>query len=180
MNGKRRLLGSFLHGSMANAMPQAIGAQFAMPDRQVISMSGDGGFGMLMGDLLTVRQRKLPIKIIIFNNGLLGFVDIEMKAGGFLPVGTRLDNPNFAEMAESMGIYGVRVEDPGQLKSAISAAFAHEGPAVIDVLTDRQELVMPPEIKLEQAKGFSLWMLKAVLNGQANEIVDVAKTAVFR
>jgi len=180
MNGKRRLLGSFLHGSMANAMPQAIGAQFAMPDRQVISMSGDGGFGMLMGDLLTVRQSKLPIKIVIFNNGLLGFVDIEMKAGGFLPTGTRLDNPDFASMAESMGIYGVRVEDPRQLKSAISTAFAHEGPAVIDVLTDRQELVMPPEIKLEQAKGFSLWMMKAVLNGQANEIVAVAKTALIR
>jgi pyruvate dehydrogenase (quinone) len=180
MNGKRRLLGSFLHGSMANAMPQAIGAQFAMPDRQVISMSGDGGFGMLMGDLLTVRQSKLPIKIVIFNNGLLGFVDIEMKAGGFLPTGTRLDNPDFASMAESMGIYGVRVEAPGQLKSAIATAFAHDGPAVIDVLTDRQELVMPPEIKLEQAKGFSLWMLKAVLNGQANEIVDVAKTALIR
>src|SRR6202142_2065090 len=180
MNGKRRLLGSFLHGSMANAMPQAIGAQCAMPDRQVVSMSGDGGFGMLMGDLLTVRQSKLPIKIVIFNNGLLGFVDIEMKAGGFLPVGTRLDNPDFASMAESMGIYGVRVEDPGQLKSAISTAFAHEGPAVIDVLTDRQELIMPPEIKLEHARGFSLWMLKAVLNGQANELVDVAKTALLR
>jgi pyruvate dehydrogenase (quinone) len=180
MNGKRRLLGSFLHGSMANAMPQAIGAQFAMPGRQVVSMSGDGGFGMLMGDLLTVRQSKLPVKIVIFNNGLLGFVDIEMKAGGFLPTGTRLDNPDFASMAESMGIYGVRVEDPGQLRSAISTAFAHQGPAVIDVLTDRQELVMPPAIKLEQAKGFSLWMLKAVLNGQANEIVDVAKTALVR
>jgi pyruvate dehydrogenase (quinone) len=180
MNGKRRLLGSFLHGSMANAMPQAIGAQFAMPDRQVISMSGDGGFGMLMGDLLTVRQAKLPIKIVIFNNGLLGFVDIEMKAGGFLPVGTRLDNPDFASMAESMGIYGVRVEDPAQLKAALTAAFAHEGPAVIDVVTDRQELVMPPEIKVEQAKGFSLWMLKAVLNGEANEIVSVAKSALLR
>jgi pyruvate dehydrogenase (quinone) len=180
MNGKRRIVGSFLHGSMANAMPQAIGAQFAMPDRQVISMSGDGGFTMLMGDLLTVRQWKLPIKIVIFNNGLLGFVDIEMKAGGFLPIGTRLDNPNFADMAQAMGIYGVRVEDPRELKSALATAFAHDGPAVIDVLTDRQELVMPPSIKLEQAKGFSLWMMKAVLNGQANEIVDVAKTAVLR
>jgi pyruvate dehydrogenase (quinone) len=180
MNGKRRLLGSFLHGSMANAMPQAIGAQAALPKRQVISMSGDGGFGMLMGDLLTVRQSKLPIKIVIFNNGLLGFVDIEMKASGFLPVGTRLDNPNFAKMTESMGIHGVRVEKPGELKAAISAAFAHDGPAVIDVVTDRQELVMPPTIKLEQAKGFSLWMMKAVLNGQANEIVDVAKTALAR
>src|ERR1700723_3001179 len=180
MNGKRRLLGSFLHGSMANAMPQAIGAQVADPGLQVISMSGDGGFSMLMGDVLTLKTLKLPVKVVIFNNGLLGFVDIEMKAAGFLPTGTRLDNPNFASMAESMGIYGVRVEDPGELKSAISTAFAQEGPAVIDVLIDRQELVMPPEIKLEQAKGFSLWMLKAVLNGQANEIVDVAKTALIR
>lgn len=180
MNGRRRLVGSFLHGSMANAMPQAIGAQLALPKRQVVSMSGDGGFGMLMGDLLTVRQSKLPVKIVIFNNGLLGFVDIEMKAGGFLPTGTRLDNPDFASMAESMGIYGVRVEEPGLLKSAIATAFAHDGPAVIDVLTDRQELVMPPRIKLEQAKGFSLWMMKAVLNGQATEIVDVARTAFAR
>lgn len=180
MNGKRRLLGSFLHGSMANAMPQAIGAQLAAPQRQVISMSGDGGFGMLMGDLLTVRQSKLPIKIVIFNNGLLGFVDIEMKSSGFLPVATRLDNPDFAKMAESMGIHGVRVERPADLKPAVAAAFAHDGPALIDVLTDRQELVMPPKIKLEQAKGFSLWMLKAVLNGQANEIVDVATTAFSR
>jgi pyruvate dehydrogenase (quinone) len=135
---------------------------------------------MLMGDLLTVRQWKLPIKIVIFNNGLLGFVDIEMKAGGFLPIGTRLDNPNFADMAQAMGIYAVRVEDPRELKSALATAFAHDGPAIIDVLTDRQELVMPPSIKLEQAKGFSLWMMKAVLNGQANEIVDVAKTALVR
>jgi pyruvate dehydrogenase (quinone) len=180
MNSRRRLVGSFLHGSMANAMPQAIGAQLALPKRQVISMSGDGGFGMLMGDLLTVRQSKLPVKIVIFNNGLLGFVDIEMKAGGFLPTGTRLDNPDFASMAESMGIYAVRVEEPGLLKSAIATAFAHDGPAVIDVLTDRQELVMPPRIKLEQAKGFSVWMMKAVLNGQATEIVDVARTAFAR
>src|SRR5258708_9185989 len=124
MNATARPLGSVVHGSMPNAMPPAMGAQFAMPGRQVISMSGDGGFGMLMGDLLTVRQSKLPIKIVIFNNGLLGFVDIEMKAGGFLPMGTRLDNPDFASMAESMGIYGVRVGDPGQLKSTISTAFA--------------------------------------------------------
>jgi pyruvate dehydrogenase (quinone) len=180
MNGRRRLVGSFLHGSMADAMPQAIGAQMAFPGRQVISMSGDGGFGMLMGDLLTVRQHKLPVKIVIFNNGLLGFVDIEMKAGGFLPTGTRLDNPDFAKMAESMGIYGVRIEDPQQMEAALSDAFAHDGPAVIDVATDRQELVMPPDIKLEQAKGFSLWMMKAVINGEANEILSVAKTALFR
>lgn len=180
VNGKRRLLGSFLHGSMANAMPQAIGAQTAFPDRQVISMSGDGGFTMLMGDLLTLRQSKLPIKIVVFNNGLLGFVDIEMKAGGFLPVGTHLDNPDFAKVAQAMGIHGVRVEDPALLGDAIKEAFAHDGPAVIDVVTDPLELVMPPKITLEQAKGFSVWMMKAVLNAQANEIVELARTAFDR
>ena len=180
VNGKRRLLGSFLHGSMASAMPQAIGAQTAFPDRQVISMSGDGGFTMLMGDLLTLRQSKLPVKIVIFNNGLLGFVDIEMKAGGFLPVGTHLDNPDFAKVAQAMGIYGVRVEDPALLHDAIAEAFAHDGPALIDVVTDPLELVMPPKVTMEQAKGFSLWMMKAVLNGQANEIVELARTAFVR
>ncbi|KAE8761485.1 ubiquinone-dependent pyruvate dehydrogenase [Paraburkholderia madseniana] len=180
VNGKRRLLGSFLHGSMANAMPQAIGAQTAFPDRQVISMSGDGGFTMLMGDLLTLRQSKLPIKIVVFNNGLLGFVDIEMKAGGFLPVGTHLDNPDFAKVAQAMGIHGVRVEDPALLGDAIKEAFAHDGPALIDVVTDPLELVMPPKITVDQAKGFSVWMMKAVLNAQASEIVELARTAFDR
>ncbi|WGY69957.1 ubiquinone-dependent pyruvate dehydrogenase [Burkholderia cepacia] len=180
VNGKRRLLGSFLHGSMANAMPQAIGAQTAFPDRQVISMSGDGGFTMLMGDLLTLRQSKLPIKIVVFNNGLLGFVDIEMKAGGFLPVGTHLDNPDFAAVAQSMGIFGVRVEDAALLGDAVKEAFAHDGPALIDVATNPLELVMPPKISLEQAAGFSLWMMKAVLNAQGNEIVELARTAFDR
>jgi pyruvate dehydrogenase (quinone) len=180
VNGKRRLLGSFLHGSMANAMPQAIGAQVAYPGRQVVSMSGDGGFSMLMGDLLTLRQSKLPVKVVIFNNSLLGFVDIEMKAGGFLPVGTHLDNPSFAKIAEGAGIYGVRVEDPSQLADAVKQAFAHDGPAVVEVVTDPLELVMPPKITLEQAKGFSVWMMKAVLNGEANEIVELARTAFGR
>jgi pyruvate dehydrogenase (quinone) len=161
-------------------VPQAIGAQIAYPGRQVVSMSGDGGFSMLMGDLLTVRAAKLPIKIVIFNNGLLGFVDIEMKAAGFLPIGTNLDNPNFAKMAEAAGIYGVRVEDSAQLADAVKQAFAHDGPAVIDVVTDPLELVMPPKVTLEQAKGFSIWMMKAVLNGQANEIVELARTAFGR
>ncbi|SOE95696.1 pyruvate dehydrogenase (quinone) [Burkholderia sp. D7] len=180
VNGKRRLLGSFLHGSMANAMPQAIGAQTAFPGRQVISMSGDGGFTMLMGDLLTLRQSKLPIKIVVFNNGLLGFVDIEMKAGGFLPVGTHLDNPDFAKVAQAMGIHGVRVEDPALLGDAIKEAFAHDGPALVDVVTDPLELVMPPKITVEQARGFSVWMMKAVLNAQASEIVELARTAFNR
>src|SRR5271170_2363290 len=180
VNGKRRLLGSFLHGSMANAMPQAIGAQFAMPDRQVISMSGDGGFGMLMGDLLTVRQRNLPIKIVLFDNGLLGFVDIEMKAAGFLPMGTHLDNPNFAEMATAIGIRGIRIEKPSELADGIREAFAHAGPVLIDVLTDPLDLVIPPKITLENAKGFSIWMMKTVLNGQGTELIDLAKTALIR
>jgi pyruvate dehydrogenase (quinone) len=177
MNGKRRLLGSFLHGSMANAMSQAIGAQVSSPGRQVVSMSGDGGFSMLMGDVLTLRQLRLPVKIVIFDNGLLGFVDIEMKAGGFLPTGTRLANPNFAEMAKAIGIYGVRVEDPGELEGAIRSAFKHDGPAIIDVVTDPLELVMPPKVTLDQAKGFSVWMMKAVLNGQGNELVQLARSA---
>ncbi|MEX1827075.1 ubiquinone-dependent pyruvate dehydrogenase [Luteibacter sp. CQ10] len=180
MNGERRLLGSFLHGSMANAMPQAIGAQVSHPGRQVISLSGDGGFSMLMGDLLTIRQLKLPVKIVIFNNGLLGFVDIEMKAAGFLPVHTDLHNPDFAAMANSAGITGIRVEDPAQLRQALETAFAHDGPVVVDVVTDRLELVMPPKITREQAKGFSLWMLKAVLNGKATEIVDLARSTLVR
>ncbi len=180
MNGKRRLIGSFLHGSMAGAMPQAIGAQLTCPLRQVVSLSGDGGFGMLMGDLLTVRQLKLPIKIVIFNNGLLGFVDIEMKASGFLPTGTELDNPNFAAMATAMGIHGVRVEDAGELGNALRIAFSHDGPAVIDVVTDSNELVLPPKIKAEQAKGFSIWMAKTVLSGKGNELIALARSAWSR
>jgi pyruvate dehydrogenase (quinone) len=180
MNGRRRLLGSFLHGSMANAMPQAIGAQSAFPGRQVVSMSGDGGFAMLMGDILTIRQRQLPVKIVIFNNGLLGFVDIEMKAGGFLPVGTNLENPDFAQLANAIGIKGIRIEDPQALRDGLATAFAHDGPVVVDVVTDRLELVMPPKIKLEHAKGFSVWMMKAVLNGQANEIIDLARSSIDR
>ena len=180
MNGKRRLLGSFLHGSMANAMPQAIGAQCTFPDRQVISLSGDGGFSMLMGDILTIRQEKLPVKIVVFNNGLLGFVDIEMKASGFLPTGTRLDNPNFAELARSIGIHGIRIEDSVDLPAGIREALEHDGPVLVDVVTDPLELVMPPKVTLEQVKGFSVWMMKAVLNGRGNELVELARTALDR
>ena len=178
MNGKRRLLGSFLHGSMANAMPQAIGAQKAFPDRQVITLSGDGGFSMLMGDLLSIRQHQLPIKLVIFNNSLLGFVDIEMKASGFLPAGTKLDNPSFGAMAEAAGVFSRTVKEPGALRGALQEAFAHEGPAVVEVVTDHNELIMPPKIKAEHAMGFSLWMLKAVMNGRGTELIDAAYTAL--
>src|SRR6202012_3530654 len=128
MNGKRRLLGSFVHGSMANAMPQAIGAQSAYPGRQVISLSGDGGFTMLMGDFITLAQQGLPVKVIVLNNGTLGFVELEMKASGFLDTGCDLKNPNFAQMADAVGVRGIRVEKPQELKEAIQTALAHKGP----------------------------------------------------
>src|SRR6202011_5875174 len=176
MNGQRRLLGSFNHGSMANAMPQAIGAQLAFPGRQVVSLSGDGGFSMLMGDFLTIRQLKLPVKIIVFNNGSLGFVELEMKAAGLIEHGTTLDNPDFAKMAESAGIRGFRVEDPADVSAAIQAALAHDGPVLVDTVVNRQELSMPPKIQLAQAKGFSLYMVKATLSGKGDEVLDLAKS----
>lgn len=180
MNGKRRLLGSFNHGSMANAMPQAIGAQAACPGRQVISLSGDGGFTMLMGDVLTLTQLKLPVKIIVYNNGSLGFVAMEMKAAGYLDSGTNLENPNFAAMAEAIGIRGLRVETPESLEAAVRDTLAHDGPVLLDVVTARQELVMPPKIHLEQAKGFSLYMLKAIINGRGDEVIELAQTNLRR
>jgi pyruvate dehydrogenase (quinone) len=176
MNGRRRLVGSLVHGSMANAMAQAIGVQTAQPGRQVISMSGDGGFAMLMGDLITLTQVKLPVKIVIFNNGVLGFVALEMKAAGFVETGTDLQNPDFAAMARAMGIHAIRVEDPGDLPNAVRDILAHDGPAVLDVVTATQELSMPPTITVEQVKGFSLWMLRAVMSGRGDEVVDLAKT----
>jgi pyruvate dehydrogenase (quinone) len=176
MNGRRRLVGSLVHGSMANAMAQAIGVQTAQPGRQVISMSGDGGFAMLMGDLITLTQVKLPVKIVIFNNGVLGFVALEMKAGGFVEMGTDLQNPDFAAMARAMGIHALRVEDPGDLPNAVREILDHDGPAVLDVVTATQELSMPPTITVDQVKGFSLWMLRAVMSGRGDEVVDLAKT----
>jgi pyruvate dehydrogenase (quinone) len=180
LRGHRRLLGSMLHGSMANALPQALGVQGAFPGRQVICMSGDGGFAMLMGDLLSLRQLKLPVKIVVFNNGLLGFVDMEMKAAGFLNVGTDLDNPDFAKIAQAAGIKGVRVEDPKDLAGALHEAFAHNGPALVDVVTAGMELVMPPKIEAEQALGFSLYAAKAIINGRGTELVELARTNLFR
>jgi pyruvate dehydrogenase (quinone) len=176
MNGRRRLIGSFVHGSMANAMPQAIGAQAAQPGRQVISLSGDGGFTMLMGDLITLTQMKLPVKVVIFNNGVLGFVALEMKAAGFVDTNVDLENPDFAAMARAMGIFARRVEDPGELPGAMKEVLAHNGPALLDVVTAKQELSMPPTITAEQVKGFSLWVLRAVMSGRGDEVIDLAKT----
>lgn len=176
MNGQRRLLGSLAHGSMANAMPQAIGVQASHPHRQVITLSGDGGLSMLMGDLISLKQHKLPVKVVVFNNGVLGFVAIEMKAAGFVETGVDLDNPDFAAVARAIGLYGQRVENAQDLPAAIDAFLAHDGPALLDVVTAKQELILPPTIHLEQVKGFSLWGLRAVIDGRMHEVIDLAKT----
>ena len=144
VNGRRRIIGSFNHGSMANGLLQAIGAQAAYPQRQVISMSGDGGFSMMMGDFITLIQTGLPVKVVVLNNGTLGFVEMEMKASGFLDTGCDLKNPNFALMAEAMGVRGFRVDKPQELRAALKTALAHRGPVLVDVVSARQELAMPP------------------------------------
>jgi pyruvate dehydrogenase (quinone) len=180
MNGKRRLLGSFNHGSMANALPQAIGAQVSHPGRQVISLSGDGGFSMLMGDLLSLHQLNAPVKVIVFKNNSLAFVELEMKAAGLLDFATDLQNPSFSKMAEALGLFGVSAETPDQLKDAISQALRHDGPALIEVPVSRQELSMPPTITQEQMKGFSLFALRAVLSGHGDEIIDLAEVNLLR
>jgi pyruvate dehydrogenase (quinone) len=180
MNGRRRLLGSFSHGSMAGAVPQAIGAQSAYPGRQVVTLSGDGGIAMMLGDLLTLRQQKLPVKMVVFNNGSLAFVELEMKAAGIVNYATDLDNPSFAAIANAVGIAGTRVEQPDDLESALKAAFATPGPALVEVMVNRQELSMPPNITLDQMKGFSLYMARSVFSGRGNEIIDLAKTNIIQ
>lgn len=180
MNGQRRLLGSFNHGSMANALPQAIGAQASYPGRQVVALSGDGGLAMLMGDLLSLRQLQLPVKVVVFKNDALAFVELEMKAAGILDFATDLHNPNFAKMAEAAGLLGLTADTPEQVRPMISQALNHDGPALVEVPVSRQELVIPPTISLEQMTGFSLFMLKAVLSGRGDEIIDLAKINLFR
>jgi pyruvate dehydrogenase (quinone) len=179
MNGKRRLIGSFWHGSMANAMPHAIGAQKAFPARQVISLSGDGGFTMLMGDFLSLAQLGLRVKVVVFNNSALGFIEIEQKSTGFLDFGTALKNPNFAAMAEACGVRGIRLEDPADVEKGVAAALAHDGPVLIDAVVSRTVLPIPPAITAEMAKGFTLYMMKAVFNGRADDLVDLAKSNLW-
>jgi pyruvate dehydrogenase (quinone) len=180
VNGKRRLLGSLNHGSMANALVQAIGAQTAFPGRQVISFSGDGGLAMMMGDLLTLTQHKLPVKVIVLNNGTLGFVEMEMKAAGFLDTGVELINPDFAAMARAIGIHAVRVEHGRDVAAALRDVLDHDGPALLDVVTARQELAMPPHVEREQVTGFGLWLIRAVLDGRGEQIIDLAQTNLNR
>jgi pyruvate dehydrogenase (quinone) len=176
MNGTRRLIGSFNHGSMNNALPQAIGAQASQPDRQVISLSGDGGLAMLLGELLTLHQQHLPVKIVVFNNGTLGFVELEMKAAGIVTYGTDLDNPDFAGIAKSAGLFGATVAKADELEDALRAAFGHDGPALVDVRTARHELALPPKLTFGQIKGFTLYATRTILSGGGEELVELAKT----
>jgi len=180
MNGKRRIIGSFNHGSMANALPQAIGAQVSHPGRQVISLSGDGGFAMLMGDLLTLRQQQLPVKVIVFKNDSLAFVELEMKAAGIVDFATDLKNPDFAKIAEGAGMLGLSAKTAEDISPMLEQALSFDGPALVEVPVSRQELSMPPTVTYEQAKGFSLFMMKAVLNGRGDEIIDLAKVNLIR
>jgi pyruvate dehydrogenase (quinone) len=172
----RRLIGSFTHGSMANALPQAIGAQLCYPDRQVIAMAGDGGLAMLMGDLLTLVQYDLPVKIVVFNNSVLGMVKLEMEVAGLPDYQTDLKNPNFAELAKAIGMMGVRIENPADVSSGLKQALAHSGPALIDLVTDPNALSMPPHIEPEMVVGFGLTMGKLVLSGRIDEVLDTVTT----
>ena len=176
MNGRRRLIGSFWHGSMANALSQGIGAASVDPERQVVALAGDGGLSMLLGEMLTLTQAQLPVKTVVFNNSSLNFVEVEMKAAGVVNYGTGLTNPSFAEVAEAMGIKGIRVESSTELPAAVNEFFAHDGPALLDVVTERQELSMPPAITAEQAKGFTLYAIRTVMSGKGDELVDLART----
>ena len=176
MNGTRRLVGSFNHGSMANALPHAIGAQASHPGRQVIALSGDGGIAMLLGELITLRQRHLPVKVVVFNNGALSFVELEMKAAGIVTYGTDLDNPDFAGIARAAGLFGVRVDKADQLEDALTEAFAHDGPALVEVATARYELSLPPKLTYGQIKGFTLYATRTILSGGGEELVELTKT----
>jgi len=176
MNGTRRLIGSFSHGSMANALPHAIGAQAAQPSRQVVALSGDGGLAMLLGELITLRQQQLPVKVVVFNNGALSFVELEMKAAGIVTYGTELDNPDFAGIARAAGLFGARVDEAGELEDTLRAALAHNGPALVDVRTARQELSLPPKLTYGQIKGFTLYATRTILSGEGSELLEVTKT----
>ncbi|MFI1257642.1 pyruvate dehydrogenase [Streptomyces netropsis] len=175
-NGRRRVIGSFTHGSMANALPQAIGAQFLDRDRQVVAMSGDGGFAMLMGDFLTLVQYDLPVKIVLFNNSSLGMVELEMMVGGLPAYGTTNHNPDFAAIARAAGAHGVRVEKPKHVRGALRDAFKHKGPALVDIVTDPNALSIPPKISAEMVGGFALSAGKIVLDGGVGRMLQMARS----
>jgi pyruvate dehydrogenase (quinone) len=173
--GKRKMLGSFNHGSMANAMPHAIGAALACPGRQVIALCGDGGLSMLLGDLATITQYQLPVKVIVFNNRALGMVKLEMEVAGIPDWQTDMYNPDFALVAQAMGMKGITVNEPGDVKQALREAFMFDGPVLVNVMTDPNALAMPPKVEFEQVKGMALSMTKLMLNGHMDEVLDTVK-----
>ncbi|MDT0474912.1 pyruvate dehydrogenase [Streptomyces sp. DSM 41014] len=177
-NGRRRVIGSFSHGSMANALPMAIGAQFTDRERQVVSMSGDGGFSMLMGDFLTLVQYDLPVKVVLFNNSSLGMVELEMLVAGLPSYGTTNKNPDFSAVARACGAYGVRVEKPKDLPGALKAAFKHKGPALVDIVTDPNALSIPPKISSDMVTGFALSASKIVLDGGVGRMLQMARSNI--
>jgi pyruvate dehydrogenase (quinone) len=174
-NGRRRLIGSFSHGSMANALPQALGALAVDRSRQTIALAGDGGLAMLLGELLTAVQLRLPVKVVVYDNASLNFVEVEMKAAGIVNFGTELENPDFSRIAEAIGVRGFRVERGEDLAGAMDEFLAHDGPALLDVVLERQELSIPPTIAPAQVKGFALYAIRSVLSGRGDELIDLAK-----
>jgi pyruvate dehydrogenase (quinone) len=178
--GQNRTILSLTHGTMANAMPQALGAKAAFPDRQVISLSGDGGLTMLLGDLLTCIQEKLSIKICVVNNSSLGFVELEQKVEGLLDAYTDLKNPDFGKVADAIGLWGRRVEKAEELENAVQEWLAYPGPALLDAVTSRFELVMPPKIAPSMMFGTTLYSIKAILSGRGNDVIDLVKDNLIR
>ena len=174
--GERKMLGSFNHGSMANAMPQAIGAAFACPDKQVIAFCGDGGLSMMMGDLMTIVQYNLPVKIVLFNNRSLGMVKLEMQVAGIPDIETDMLNPDFVKLAEAMGMYGILINDPADVRPALEKAFLQDGPALITIQTDPNALAMPPKLEFDQMKGFAFYMGKMMISGRVDEIFKIIKS----
>lgn len=174
--GKRHMLGSFSHGSMANAMPHAIGAALACPERQVVAMCGDGGISMLLGDLATIKQYKLPIKIIVFNNRSLGMVKLEMEVSGLPDSETDMENPDFTLIAQAMGIKGITIDNPDDLESRLQEAFDYDGPVLVNVFTDPNALAMPPKVELKMIKGMTLSMSRLMLGGKFQEVLDTVKS----
>ncbi len=174
--GKRKMLGSFNHGSMANAMPMSIGAALSHPEQQIIAMCGDGGISMLLGDLATIHQYQLPIKIIVFNNRTLGMVRLEMQVAGLPDNQTDMVNPDFAKVGEAMGITSENIHEPNDVEAAIQRAFAHNGPYLLNVFTNPNALAMPPKIEMNQMIGMTKAMTKLMLGGKIDEVIDTIKS----
>ena len=174
--GKRKMLGSFNHGSMANAMPQAIGAAFACPGKQVIAFCGDGGLSMMMGDLMTIVQYNLPVKIVLFNNRSLGMVKLEMEVAGIPDVETDMLNPDFEKLAQAMGMFGITVFNPSDVRSTLKKVFSQDGSALITIQTDPNALAMPPKLEFDQMKGFASYIGKMMLSGRANEVIKIIES----